>query len=556
MYIMTNNKIKKLLITILLSGCITAFAQSNNQQTQDKTKEQVDTIIKQAGSTNPDWWNSVELKYPATLDMNWPIQEGAWDGRGGMAGFSSTQVSEIPSRQAGLSAIETLEKQVASLRTLIEKAPSVDPNIAGLEGAELTEFMNEFASETNTLNQIQQTLAILTGTAITTNNTTGITTATLNELIALANQDKATKLTAHLEAMAKQIQANTRGGIGTPGGIGGERGARGERGAGTRQIPANIDQYLIQVIYQNPAQHKLGIKLVSKFASMHNNKFEKYKRDINTLAYMYYDLVFDYARAAYWWQRYAELGGSADTLKLARCYYELGSKSAAADILTKAGSNTSNAPRPGNNNRDIIKLWATIGEVDKALSMIESGTTAAPEGERGIQGLPGGSNMQLQNNMMLAGEICRQAGKYDQAIAYYQKVLDAQPAGQNPQEARGGRGGEDGRSLKARATANIEALKLIKTLDLKKVPDGSYSGTGTGHEGTLTIKATVKAGKIESIEVTQQNETPNRYANAEKVARKIVSKQGIIGVDAVTGATETSDAIINGAAKALASSMK
>lgn len=412
MHIMKSHKyVAAILLTI---GYVAAYAQPNSPQNPDKTKEQVDTLIKQTGSTNPNWWDSVELSYPKTLDMNWPVTQGIWDGRGGSG----------------------------------------------------------------------------------------------------------------------------RGERGQPGQRA-TRGVPGARGA----TPTNIDQYLMQIVYPNQALHKQGIKLVHQLLEMHKNDPNKSKRDMNMLGYMYYDLMFDYARAAYWWQKSTEAGGSAVilTTKLARCYYELGSKSAVTTMLNNLDSGT--LP----NNRDVIKLWVTIGEFDKALAMLESGSTTAGTGRTGLSG----NNPQLQNNM-LAGEICRQAGRYDQAIAYYQKVADT------PQQAGrgGGRGGaEEGRMLNNRAKANIEALKLIKTLDLKRIPDGEYTGTGTGHEGTLTIKVTTKSGKIESIEVTQQRETPNRYANAEQVSRKITTKQGFEGIDAVTGATETSDAIINGAAKALANAM-
>ena len=102
---------------------------------------------------------------------------------------------------------------------------------------------------------------------------------------------------------------------------------------------------------------------------------------------------------------------------------------------------------------------------------------------------------------MLAAEICRQAGRYDQAIEYYKKVADtAQPEAQN-RGGRGGRGGPDGRSLPNRAKANIEGVNLFKVLDLSKVPDGSYSGSGTGHEGNITVQVTIKSGKIESVKI-------------------------------------------------------
>ncbi len=292
----------------------------------------------------------------------------------------------------------------------------------------------------------------------------------------------------------------------------------------------------MQIIYPNISQHKQGIKLVSHLMTLHKDSTEKFNRDMDTLGYLYYDLVMDYARAAYWWQKYSEAGGSADTLKIARCYYELGSKEAASEILSKAD----------NNNRDTIKLWATIGEIDKAIELVKSYT---PETRgRGFQG--GENNPQIERDM-LAAEIYRQAGKYDAALEYYKKVAATQSSNQN----RGGRGG-DGRSLPNRANANIEAIELIKVLDLNKVPDGSYTGTGTGHEGNLTVKVTISSAKIQSVEVTQQNETPNRYVLAEPLTRKITAKQGFQEVDAITGATETSDAIINAVAKAIVRAMK
>jgi uncharacterized protein with FMN-binding domain len=407
------------LIILFVFGYVTASAQLNSQPDKNLTKNQTDDVIKQAGSINPDWWDSVELNIPVALDMNWPVQQGIWEGRGG-----------------------TGER--------------------GERGQ-----------------------------------------------------------------MARR----------------GPQGQRGERGLRSGQIPTNVDQYLMQVIYPNPSLHKQGIKLVYQLMTMHKDNIEKYKRDINTLGYLFNDLLMDYGRAAYWWQKYAETGESADMLKIARCYYELESKSAALEILEQASKS------PNNNNRDIIKLWATIGEVDKALEMIESNTGTTSGGG----GPDRGNNVLVENNM-LAAEICRQAGRFDQAITYYQKVADAQPVNQNNQ-ARGGRGG-DRRNFQMQANANMEAVKLIKILDLSRVPDGSYTGTSTGHEGNFSVKVTISNGKITSVEVTQQRETPNRYAMAEQVTRKIVEKQGFQGVDAISGATETSDAIINAVAKAIVGAIK
>ena len=68
---------------LLLCGYLTVRAQPNDPQNKNKTKDEVDAQIKQAGGTYPDWWDSVELKYHERLDINWPVQQGIWEGRGG-----------------------------------------------------------------------------------------------------------------------------------------------------------------------------------------------------------------------------------------------------------------------------------------------------------------------------------------------------------------------------------------------------------------------------------------------------------------------------------------
>ncbi len=45
-----------------------------------RTRAEVEALIQRMGATPPDWWDSVELTYPPTLDLNWPIRaDGEWD---------------------------------------------------------------------------------------------------------------------------------------------------------------------------------------------------------------------------------------------------------------------------------------------------------------------------------------------------------------------------------------------------------------------------------------------------------------------------------------------
>ena len=61
--------------------------------------------------------------------------------------------------------------------------------------------------------------------------------------------------------------------------------------------------------------------------------------------------------------------------------------------------------------------------------------------------------------------------------------------------------------------------------------------------------------RIVSVRVTKHEEK-QFYSALTDTPSQIVKKQGVKGVDAVTGATMTSEAIINATAKALAGGMQ
>jgi len=370
---------RRIAMILLAVGLITAGIKANSEARAEKTKTEIDAYIKQAGSIAPDWWDSVGLNYPETLDMNWPVREGLMEGR---FEFEGRGGRDFRGERGG----------------------------RGFRGE--------------------------------------------------------------------------RGGRGFPG-------ERGGRGFGwERNSQTTVDQYLIQVIYPNPSRHKEGIKLVNHLMILHKNDMEKLRRSLNTLGQMFYELFDDYTRAAFWWQKYTQMGGSTDPLKMARCYFELGSKATAAELLLQADS------RYSRNNKDLIKLWAKIGEVDKALEMIESDSATSSSGMDRMYFRGGMVNSQSES-YLLAAEICRGAGRYDEAIAYYEKVLalpDSYTRSMNHHETDG----------KVKADANLEATRLLKKLDLKRVPDGSYTASTTGYGGPLIIRVVI-SGWLSTVEKSNQS---------------------------------------------------
>lgn len=79
---------------------------------------------------------------------------------------------------------------------------------------------------------------------------------------------------------------------------------------------------------------------------------------------------------------------------------------------------------------------------------------------------------------------------------------------------------------------------------------GTYTGTGRGRNGELKAEVTFTADSIVSINVTEDVETPGiSDMPKEKVPADIIAYQSL-GVDAVTGATLTSNAIVTAVADA------
>ncbi|HSV99655.1 MAG TPA: FMN-binding protein [Sedimentisphaerales bacterium] len=284
----------------------------------------------------------------------------------------------------------------------------------------------------------------------------------------------------------------------------------------------NVGQYLWDVINPNPDRWKEGIKLVNHLMIRHKDDRAKLARSTETLGRMFHDLMEDYARAVFWWRIAAKYGGYVEPIDLAHCYWRLGCREMAVETLAQA-------PSDYTRHGALIKLWADMGEFDKALKLAEQKARA---------GMP-------TVGYLAAGDACRLAGRYDEALAYYRKALAGQDAA--------GREG-DVKQGKERAKASIEGIQLFDALDVTRVPDGTYTAASLAYAGPLHVEVTVQGGRIEAVRVTRHGEK-QFYSALTDTPNQIIARQGVKGVDAVTGATMTSEAIIYATAKALAGGM-
>lgn len=277
----------------------------------------------------------------------------------------------------------------------------------------------------------------------------------------------------------------------------------------------DIGTYIWGFINPNPGKWKEGIKLLQQSINASKGDQAAQKKAAGIIAHIYTEMLGDYARGAFW----AKKAGDREIL-LVTCYMKLGCPSAAIAMLQQMGSDNTR-------NGQAIKLWAELGDLKTALDWAERLGPSDPTVA-----------------YLAAGDACRRFGKIPEALAYYQKVLDVTKQFQRDDPVN-----------KKRAAANIEGIKLFDGLDLAKIDDGSYKADSIGYVGPVEVTVTVKNHGIESVKVTGHHEK-QFYSSIVDVPAQIVLKQSVKGIDTTTGATVTSEAIINASAKALSAAQK
>ncbi|MDW7651266.1 MAG: FMN-binding protein, partial [Bacillota bacterium] len=89
------------------------------------------------------------------------------------------------------------------------------------------------------------------------------------------------------------------------------------------------------------------------------------------------------------------------------------------------------------------------------------------------------------------------------------------------------------------------------SLSLSDVADGTYTGTASGFNADITVEVTVADGKITAITVVEQDDTPDRFASAEEQVISQILENQTVQVDAASGATVSSEGIMNAVLNAL-----
>jgi uncharacterized protein with FMN-binding domain len=280
-----------------------------------------------------------------------------------------------------------------------------------------------------------------------------------------------------------------------------------------------VSQFVWDIINPNENRWREGIKLMDHVLNVNKGDEDVRLRATKEIANMHFRFFQDYARAAWWWQQAGVGPDDQPVILLAECYWRLGSKEMAMEIVDRPDIYAGG-----------IKLLGDMGETDKAVALAEEFV------DQEIEPL---------NALVLAGDACRLAGRLEEAIAHYEKALKLPLAqGQKPNQR-----------MLSRAQASIDAIKLFDKSDVSKVPDGTYSASALGYEAEVQVSVKVKARRIDSVKITQHKEK-QYYSSMRDVPEQIIAKQGVKGVDATSRATITGNAIINATARALAEGAK
>jgi uncharacterized protein with FMN-binding domain len=282
----------------------------------------------------------------------------------------------------------------------------------------------------------------------------------------------------------------------------------------------HIGQYIWDIVNTNPGRWREGVRLMHHLLVLHKDDPAQQEKIKLKLAHMYHDLLEDYARAAFWLrsagaENVDEYRNNA--VLLAECYWRLGNRDMAVALANKIDP-----------CMVLVKLWADMGETDKALQMAEVRLSQGVEPDL---------------IYMAQADACRIAGRFKEAVGYYELVKNLPVPNGGPAQRIN--------KNKNRARDAAEAIKLFELMDIARVPDGAYQASSQGYEGQLTVEVAVQSKRIESVKITKHSEK-QYYSALTDTPRKIIEKQGVKGVDATSNATITSEAIINATAKALA----
>lgn len=107
------------------------------------------------------------------------------------------------------------------------------------------------------------------------------------------------------------------------------------------------------------------------------------------------------------------------------------------------------------------------------------------------------------------------------------------------------------------ATIAVSASLLVGCGGSGKYVDGSYTGEGQGATGTIKVEVKVEKGEIKEVKLVEHKETSTIVSGVEdNLLPEIIKNQSTEGIEAVSGATKSSEGVLEAVNKALEGAVK
>lgn len=112
--------------------------------------------------------------------------------------------------------------------------------------------------------------------------------------------------------------------------------------------------------------------------------------------------------------------------------------------------------------------------------------------------------------------------------------------------------GEEDKSSAKAAGSSAKSAGSVGTADESGTyKDGTFIGTASGYHGTVKVSVTIKKNKIKSIKVLENHDDAAYFNRAKGILLPLMVKKQSTNVDAVSGATFSSNGIIKAVRNAL-----
>lgn len=96
------------------------------------------------------------------------------------------------------------------------------------------------------------------------------------------------------------------------------------------------------------------------------------------------------------------------------------------------------------------------------------------------------------------------------------------------------------------------AAMLLAGCSGGKYQSGTYEGVGRGASSDIKVSVEIEKGKIKNIKLLEQEETKTLVEGVEQnIIPEIIKNQGTDGVEAISGATNSSKGVLDAVNKAL-----